>query len=353
MRPLTVDRNDRLGSSRSKSSRPLKGLAAKGRLSRRTKPKKVSRRKSEPSFGAAASLVKLGNASAQFTNMLWQTAKPGKAKTVRGTARRKPAPSWRKPALIGGGVILAALMIGGISNFLSEQQVAEQTSRWVDEQQKALAGAFGLTVQEISIVGRHRASAQDILRALDVKRGDSILDVDPIEARARLETLGWVETASVMRRFPDELFIHIQERRPFARWQLNGKTGVIDRSGALVSRRQADKFGHLPKVVGDGANIHAAELFDMLSQTPTLFTQLQNAIRIRDRRWNLEFDNKVTVLLPENGAQKAWKQLYKMQEEKKILNGGLVSVDLRGNDRTYVRLKPKAAALRRTKGDKT
>ena len=58
-------------------------------------------------------------------------------------------------------------------------------------------------------------------------------------------------------------------------------------------------------------------------------------------------------MLPENGAQQAWKQLYQMQEEKKILNNGLVSVDLRGDDRMYVRLKPEAAKLRRTKGNKT
>jgi len=349
MRPLTVDKNDRLGASRSRGKSPLNGIAAKGRLSRRPKIKK-SARKSEPRFGSLPSLPTFGDMSSQLTNMLWSNKKNKNSKT---TARRKPAPGWRKPALISGGVLLGAILIGVVSNFLTEKNIAAQTSLWFDEQQKSLATAFGLTVQEISIVGRQRTSGQDILRALDVNRGDSILDVDPVEARARLETLGWVETASIMRRFPDELFIQIKERRPFARWQIDGETGVIDRNGAMVSRKQAGEFTHLPKVVGPGANVHAAELFDMLAQTPSLFTRLENAVRIRDRRWNLEFENRVTVLLPENGARQAWKQLYQMQEEKKILNNGLVSVDLRGSDRMYVRLKPEAAKLRRTKGDKT
>jgi cell division protein FtsQ len=312
--------------------------------------KKAVRQKSEPGFGTAA-MIRFNGMSEQFTKLMkFSSSNSGKGKK---TSRRKPAPGWRKPALIGGGVIIAAIIVGGVSNFMSEQKVIDQISHWIDDQQQALASGLGLTVQEISVVGRERTAAEDILRALDVERGESILAVDPNEARKRLETLGWIESASIMRLFPDELFIEIKERRPFARWQFHGQTGVIDRSGALVSKNEADKFNHLPKVVGDGANEHAAELFDMLSQTPKLFTRLKNAIRIRDRRWNLEFDDKVTVMLPESGAGKAWKQLDRMQQEKQVLNQELVAIDLRATDRMYVRLKPKDAALRREDGNET
>jgi len=277
----------------------------------------------------------------------------GQKKRQRSSTRRKPVPGWRKPVLICSLVVLGAIAIAGVSNFLSQQQIISQVSDWVDDQQQVMAEAFGLTVQNISVVGRKRTDPDNILRALDVDRGDSILGVDPEEARERLETLGWIQTASIMRRYPDEIFITIKERRPFARWQINGKTGVIDRSGALVARKSDAEFSHLPKVVGEGANVHAAELFDMLAQTPSLFTHVKNAIRIRDRRWNLEFDNKVTVLLPENGAGKAWRQLYSMQQEKKILDNELVAIDLRSGDRMYVRLKPEAASLRRQDGNET
>ncbi|MEH6546529.1 MAG: cell division protein FtsQ/DivIB, partial [Sneathiella sp.] len=106
-------------------------------------------------------------------------------------------------------------------------------------------------------------------------------------------------------------------------------------------------------VVGSGANEHAAELFDMLAQNPTLFTRLRNAVRVRDRRWNLEFDNDVSVLLPEENARQAWKQLAAMQNEKKLLDKGLIAIDLRAADRMYVRLKSDAAASRRADGEKT
>ncbi|MCF8468378.1 MAG: FtsQ-type POTRA domain-containing protein [Sneathiella sp.] len=345
MRPLTIDKEDRvIPPVRSKKS-SAKGMRRGGALK-----KKASRQKAEPRFSSRETLSRIGGLTVQFTDRVSASFKSDKP---RRTGRRKPVPGWRKPALVCAGVLVAAALIGGLSNFLIREEVLQKSSEWIDEQQQKLASAFGLTVQEISIVGRDKASPDEILKVLDVKRGDSILGVDPEDARERLETLGWIESASVMRRFPDELFIEIKERRPYARWQIGGETGVIDRTGAVVTKKEKAEFRYLPKVVGPGANVHAAELFDMLSQTPELFTRLQNAVRIRDRRWNLEFDSNVTVLLPEKGALQAWRQLYQVQMEQDILDKDVVAVDLRASDRMYVRLNPEAAKLRRLAGNET
>ncbi|USG60398.1 FtsQ-type POTRA domain-containing protein [Sneathiella marina] len=351
MRPLTVDKNDRLGAQKSKR-KPVKKNTIRKRLS--TSKRQISKRSNKPKIE-----LRLGKGSLLFAvTSLFGTTKNATQKlrrkrTAGSSARRKPAPVWRKPAIICGCTLVGAIAIAGLSNFLSERDVVQASSDWIDEQQFALARAFGLTVQEISVVGREKTSPKDLLKALDVARGDSILDVDPEHARERIETLGWVESASVMRRYPDEIYIKIDERRPFARWQIDGRTGLIDRNGAVVTSNDTPEFRYLPKVVGSGANEHAAELFDMLAQNPTLFTRLRNAVRVRDRRWNLEFDNDVTVLLPEENALEAWKQLAAMQDKKKLLDKGLVAIDLRAADRVYVRLKSDAAALRRANGEKT
>ncbi|TNE40845.1 MAG: FtsQ-type POTRA domain-containing protein [Alphaproteobacteria bacterium] len=359
MRPLTVDREDRVnGPARRRKTPSKSGGLFKGLFSGpKKKSKSKAPSKSEPRFAAisASAFNAIGNISLRLGDRIGGTGKPKKSATrnTKSTARRRPAPSWRKPAIICLSVLAIAAVVAGVSNFVARTHLVQASSDWIDAQQQALASALGLTVQEISVVGRNRTAAKDILRALDVKRGESLLNVDPEAARERLETLGWIEQASVMRRFPDELYIEITERRPFARWQLDGRTGVIDRSGAVVSETEEAEFSYLPKVVGPGANVHAAELFDMLSQTPELFTRLQNAVRVRDRRWNLEFVNKVTVLLPEKGTLRAWKELNRVQQKRDILDKGIVAIDLRASDRMYVRLTPETAKLRRTEGNET
>lgn len=351
MRPLTVDKNDRLGNQKSKRKLPKKRATGK-RVS--ASKRQISKRSAKPNIELRLGLGSLWFAATTLFGTATKSAKKVFRKNSTGSStRRKPAPIWRKPAIICGCTIVGAVAVASLSNFLSERDVVQVSSDWIDEQQFALAVVFGLTVQEISVTGRKKTSPSDLLKALDVARGDSILDVDPELARERIETLGWVQSASVMRRYPDEIYIKIDERRPFARWQIDGRTGLIDRNGAVVTSMDTQDFRYLPKVVGSGANEHAAELFDMLAQNPALFTRLRNAVRVRDRRWNLEFDNDVTVLLPEENAQQAWKQLAAMQDKKKLLDKGLVAIDLRAADRMYVRLKSDAAALRRADGKKT
>lgn len=191
--------------------------------------------------------------------------------------------------------------------------------------------------------------------ALKVSRGDNIFRFDPAQAKARIENLGWVETAMVKRNLPDQIYINVTERRPFVRWQNNGDVVLVDRRGYVItpSKREQAEFGYLPKVVGAGANIEAADLFDLMSATPQLFNRIRNAVRIRDRRWNVEFENDVTVLLPENGLSRAWQKLRDLQDKDNILGKDLVSIDLRSEDKVYVRLSPEAAAIRRDQDKET
>jgi cell division protein FtsQ len=262
-------------------------------------------------------------------------------------SRRRSSGNWRPLALYGGVFMLFCLMVGVGGYYVVQHALIEKTLSWYQDRQHALLSFMGFTVQEISVSGRDKTSVAQLMDALDVRRGDSIFNVDLAEAKARVEHIGWVEKASVMRRLPDEIYVHITERRPFARWQKQGATSVIDRNGVVVAHDDPQEYRYLPRVVGNGANIEAAGLFDMLARTPGLFTRLQNAVRIRDRRWNLEFDNGVTILLPEVGIAAAWTRLNDLQASQHILNKEIMAIDLRLQDKMFVRIRPDDAELRR------
>lgn len=333
----------------SADDRPL-GRVPKAKSKPTAKRKTTSKRKST-SFSIGAEISKLIKILASGLHSLTQLfAKSGKKpqkKSVRASTRRRGAQPWGRVALIGCGVLGVSLAVGYVGYLIVTNDVVEKTADWVTEKRLAALGGVGLVVQEVSVVGRERTHIDKLMAALDVTRGTSIVDFDPEAARKRIEMLGWVEHASVMRRYPDEIFVRLVERRPFARWQSHSKTMVIDRKGVVISKRDLAEFSHLPKVVGFGANDKAAELFDLLAKSPALFTRLQNAVRVRDRRWNLEFSNGVKVLLPEEGSAHAWAQLEKLQANKKILNKGVVAIDLRNGDRMFVKLRPADAEFRR------
>jgi cell division protein FtsQ len=84
-----------------------------------------------------------------------------------------------------------------------------------------------------------------------------------------------------------------------------------------------------------------------LKTIPRLFKQVTGAQRIGHRRWNVQLANGMFIRLPEHNMQKAWARLDQLDQAHKLLTSDVLVVDLRLADRTFVRLTPGAAELRR------
>ena len=284
------------------------------------------------------------------------TAQPRAPRTVK--VRSGPAPRRTQSAQylrhaksVAWG--LAALAVIGTGWHLWRAGHIEVARRAVETTAAHAMVAAGLTVQDVELSGRRSTPGAQVLKASGLNRGDPILFVDLNAVRARIEQLGWVAQATVERRLPDTIHIDIVEREPFARWQFEGKTVLIDRAGVVLERDDPEAFQQLPRVVGAGAARAAARLFDMLQGEPALAPRVVNAVRVRDRRWDIEFDNGVVARLPEEGAEAAWRQLGALERDQRILGRDINTVDLRLPDRLVVRLTPEAAASRKTPGKNT
>ncbi len=131
------------------------------------------------------------------------------------------------------------------------------------------------------------------MAAIQVKRGDPIMKFDPEAARAGLERLRWVATATVERRLPNTVFVKLDERRPMALWQRDGKLALIDRDGEVLTERELGRYNNLLQIIGADAPKHAQELLGHLGTVPALFKRVNAATRIGGRRWDLHLTNGV------------------------------------------------------------
>lgn len=216
-----------------------------------------------------------------------------------------------------------------------------------------VSAATGLVVQEIRLSGRKNAERPALMAAIGIARDAPILSVDLDRLRERIENLGWVAEAQVARRLPNVIEIAIAERMPFARWQNDGRLFVIDRSGAVVTGHQLERYDALPLVVGPDAPASAAALIDLMTSDPSLSARVTAAVRVGGRRWNLRIDNGVDVLLPEEGISGAWQRLGTLQREQSILERDVTVIDLRLADRVFMRLPSDTAASVRDPGEST
>ena len=200
----------------------------------------------------------------------------------------------------------------------------------------------GLVVNEVTVEGRIETAGADLLGALGVGRGDLLLSFDADAARARIERLGWIQSAMVSRRLPDRIHVEVTERIPFALWQSDRRLLLIDREGAVITDHGLGQFSNLPMIVGAAAAAHAGALMDMIAVVPSLHVRVRAAVRVGGRRWDVHFDNGVVAKLPEEGAAGAWSRLAELDAQYRILDRAVQIIDLRLGDRLVLRLEPPA-----------
>jgi cell division protein FtsQ len=258
------------------------------------------------------------------------------AKPAR-TQRRRDGRRWRRGAALAG-IALALLAGGGYAAHRAGWGVAGLDlgrSRAL-----ALSAAAGFSVADVAVQGRARTGVADILAALQVKRGTAILAVSPSEAKARLEALPWVHSASVARLLPDTISVQLTERKPMALWQHGGKFELIDDEGKVLPVPQPGEFSALPVLVGEGAPEAGAGLLAMLAEEPALRDRVAAAVRVGGRRWNLRMDNGIDVELPEENAAVAWHELARLDRTHGLLERDIRRVDLRLPDRLVLQSPP-------------
>jgi cell division protein FtsQ len=202
----------------------------------------------------------------------------------------------------------------------------------------------GLRIHDVVIEGRANTPEPLLRAALGVSPGDPILGFSVEDARNRIETLTWVEHATVERRLPGTLVVKLDERRPFAVWQNKGKFALIDRDGQLVTDQDVSQFRHLPLVVGAGAPDAATVLLDALTARPALQSRVIAAVRVGGRRWNLHLNTGADVLLPEGHEVAALDRLAQLEQDHALLDRPLQTIDMRLPDRLVIRPKPETAA---------
>jgi len=216
----------------------------------------------------------------------------------------------------------------------------------VRDARDGVANAMGFRIEEASVAGRHQLAHADVLALAGVTKTTSLLFLDVDTARARLKASPWIAEASVRKLYPGRLIIEIEERVPYALWQMDGRLSVISADGTVLGWLADPRFATLPLVVGPGAEKKAKVFLDVLARYPGVREFVRAAILVAERRWNLQLVNGIVVRLPEANVTASLDTLVALDREKKLLTRDITAVDLRLPDRVNVRLSDTAAQAR-------
>ena len=195
---------------------------------------------------------------------------PRVRQSPRNSLNDRPAPwrltlrrlrKWVRPALLTVIGVVAFATVATLIRAAQPGAMANQTLASLRERLGGVTAASGLRVADVVIEGRQNTPEPLLRAAIGVSKGDPIMGFSVEQARARIETLSWVEHATVERRLPSTVVVYVEERRPFAIWQNRGKFQLVDRTGQVVNQ-DISQFRKLPQIVGEGAPAAAAALLE-------------------------------------------------------------------------------------------
>lgn len=254
------------------------------------------------------------------------SAIPGKMAAI---GRIDISPRTMIIALAGGVLVIGTVLATGAR----AERIGASISRGVD----TLTAGMGLTLQRVHITGASAEAEPAIRQALALQAGQPITSLDLNAIRQRVQGVGWVKEARVVRLLPDTLIVEVKEHDRLAVWQVAGQIKVIDARGQVIEGADARRYPSLPLVVGKGADVAAGDILPLLSQRPRLMGKIDALVRVDERRWDLRLKDGSLIQLPATEQEAALIRLDALDQRERLLDLGFARVDLRTPDEVAVR----------------
>ncbi|WP_292079000.1 MULTISPECIES: cell division protein FtsQ/DivIB [Brevundimonas] len=227
----------------------------------------------------------------------------------------------------------ALLLVGVLATGARAERIGASVSHGLDN----LTAGMGLTLKRVHITGASPEAEPAIERALGLYSGQPITSLDLDAIRTRVQGVGWVKEARVVRLLPDTLIVEVKEHDRLAVWQEAGQIKVIDNRGQVIDGADARRYPTLPLVVGKGADLAAGEILPLLAQRPRLMGMVDALVRVDERRWDLRLKDGSLIQLPATEQDAALIRLDALDQRERLLDLGFARVDLRTPDEVAVR----------------
>ncbi|MFO1426980.1 MAG: cell division protein FtsQ/DivIB [Steroidobacteraceae bacterium] len=199
----------------------------------------------------------------------------------RRNRRRQESRRWRLPAIDWRALAVSVASLGGVLAVAA-----------------AVGWALDQPIQRVVVQGRfQRVSPLDVEQAVKRQlRGAGLVSVNLPAVRHAIESLPWVDTATVARAWPRGLQVMVTEQIAAARW---GTNGLLNSRGELFDSESRHIPPELPRLSGPPGTEHEVAQRYLASQGRLVEAGMHIAALRLDARgaWQIDLDNGVCVRL--------------------------------------------------------
>ncbi|GMU69691.1 MAG: cell division protein FtsQ/DivIB [Steroidobacteraceae bacterium] len=201
---------------------------------------------------------------------------------LRGRNRRKQSErTWRLPAIAWRRFAATAASLAALGGAVV-----------------AVAWALDQPIETIIVEGRfQRVSPLDVEQAVKQRvRGTGLVSVNLGMVGRSLQSIPWLDSASVQRAWPRGLRVHVTEQVAAARW---GANGLLNTRGELFISETRHIPPELPQLSGPVGSEHDVATRYLAARGRLMEAGMRlTAMRLDERgAWEFDLDNGITVRL--------------------------------------------------------
>lgn len=152
-------------------------------------------------------------------------------------------------------------------------------------------------IAKVSIEGEFKfIEKAEIAEIVSAHINREFVQLDLQEIKRNLELQPWVSTVILARRWPDQLYVKVEEQQPIARW---GNKGFINQRGELVYVPITDYLKALPQLSAED------QMAEQMMQTYLALNKLLRPLSLEiaslacdeKRAWDMQLSNGLVVRL--------------------------------------------------------
>ena len=266
---------------------------------------------------------------------------PGPSKAMYRLTRIWKKTWVRRVAL---GVLPAALvaLVGWklVNSAHLQAFIADQRDAVIEK----LAARPEFAVHGVRVTGASGDLQRKLSDMVAVPDGASTMTFDVAALQADIVSVPAVRDATVTLGPKGILHVAVDERIPEALWRDHtGALWLVDRDGVSVDPATTRAgWPKLPVILGESAPDAVGQALALFRAFPDLQPRLRAIVRVGARRWNIELDKGLTIMLPEDAPRDALARVMAWEYGDEMLQRGLVAVDMRLPERPTLRMNDKA-----------
>ena len=191
----------------------------------------------------------------------------------------------------------------------------------------------GFFIKNIEIVGAKNLKKDHIFNVISHYSNINIFNINIQNIYDEIKSNTWIKQASIEIIYPNTIKILLKEKEPIAIWQNKYGNNLITKDGDVILEENFDNFkNYLPIIIGKNAHKKIYSILKILNSNGRLVKKIWSLTFVNERRWDIHFDQGLTIRLPKKNIKKAWDKIVFLDKNFDILNLSLTEIDLRNND---------------------